>query len=178
MGFFKGATLFFLGMSCIFFMARAFEIVPIANNTIQYIKSIFLTANGNNTSDVWIILDGGSTWGITITNLSNHVILGTDGSGKLQMTTSGDVYNFISGYVLSWPTWATWTNGTNGAIWATWSQWITWVQWTTWVQWMQGIQWVQGIQWIRWVTWAIGATGSSTYLYISCLLYTSDAADE
>jgi len=57
MNFFKGATLFFLGMSCIFFAARAFEIVPVAQNTISYLQQIFLTASGDNHSDVGIILD-------------------------------------------------------------------------------------------------------------------------
>ena len=57
LGFLKGATLFFLGMSCVMFMARAFEIVPITNNTVQFIRSIFLTADGDNLSEVGIRLE-------------------------------------------------------------------------------------------------------------------------
>jgi len=48
-------------MSCVMFMARAFEIVPTSTNAVQYIKSIFLTASGDNQSATGIILDGGIT---------------------------------------------------------------------------------------------------------------------
>ena len=84
-------------MSCLLFVARAFEIVPIANNTVQYIKSIFLTSSGDNNSTVGIRLDGGSTGGITITNLTSAIVLGTDGSGKIVASTATGLYNFMSG---------------------------------------------------------------------------------
>ncbi len=122
LSFLKWATLFFFWMSCILFVARAFEIVPVATNTVQYIKSIFLTASGDYNSTVGIRLDGWSTGGITITNLANTIVLGADSDGKLTGATSGDIYNFISGYALSGPTWATgpaWTGSTPSGV--TWS---------------------------------------------------------
>jgi len=36
---------------------------------------------------------------MTIDSLPNIVVLGTNGSGKLLASTSGAVYNFISGFV-------------------------------------------------------------------------------
>jgi hypothetical protein len=49
-------------MSCIFFIARAFDVVPIAPNAIQYIQQIFLTNDGSNSplAITGIILDGTS----------------------------------------------------------------------------------------------------------------------
>jgi len=48
---------------------------------------------------------------VRINNVPNKIVLGTDSNGKIIGSTSGSVYNFISGFALSWPrgaTWATW----------------------------------------------------------------------
>lgn len=45
-------------MSCILFIANAFDIVPTAPNAVQYIGKIFLTLNGDNQSATGISLDG------------------------------------------------------------------------------------------------------------------------
>ena len=67
---------------------------------------------------------------IRINNLKNKVILGTDSNGTIIAATSGNVYNFISWFALSWP---------QGNTWATGAQWI---QWNTWAQWATGPAWV------------------------------------
>lgn len=134
MGFIKWATLFFLWMSCIFFVTRAFNITAIAPNAIQYIQQIFLTASGDNVSATGVILDGRASGGITIKNLTSAVILATDSNGKIIASSSGGVYNLISWYVVAWAT---------GDIWAT---------------------WIQGIQWNTWTQWNTGATGSTWFL--------------
>ena len=116
----KWATLFFLGVSCILFVTRAFNISPIATNSVQYISKIFLTTSWENTSATWIILDGTPGGGITIASLTSAVVLATDNYGKLLAAKSWSVYNFISGYVINWA---------NSITWATpfwnWSSWIT-----------------------------------------------------
>jgi len=81
-------------------VTRAFDIVPIAANTIQYIQKVFLTTSGDNQSAVGIALDGTPTGGITISNLSSKAVLGTDSDGKITEAASGDVYNLISGFAL------------------------------------------------------------------------------
>jgi hypothetical protein len=53
----KNLTVFFLGMSCILFAVQAFNITPDANNAIMFIKTIFLTSSGSNTSATGIILE-------------------------------------------------------------------------------------------------------------------------
>ncbi|MEI6673477.1 MAG: hypothetical protein WCL02_09685 [bacterium] len=62
-------------MSCILFIARAFDIVPVVPNAVQYISKVFLTNDGSNTSATGIILDGTTNGGVTITNLPNKIIL-------------------------------------------------------------------------------------------------------
>ncbi|MEI7918774.1 MAG: hypothetical protein WCH65_00750 [bacterium] len=47
-----------LGIFSIIFTTTAFNITPSVPNTIQYIKTIFLTLNGSNSSATGIILDG------------------------------------------------------------------------------------------------------------------------
>ena len=173
----KWATLFFFWMSCVMFMARAFEIVPSAPNVIQYIQQIFLTKNWDNKSDLGIILDWRSTGGITIMNLTSAIVLGTDSSGKIIRSTSGSIYNFISWFALSgpnwatgatWPQWATWAKwdtwaaGTNGIAWATWAVWATWHDWVDWVtgaNWVTGDTWPQWATWAKWNTWIAGTNG-------------------
>ena len=39
-------------------MARAFDITPTSTNALMYIRSIFLTTDGSNTSPTRITLDG------------------------------------------------------------------------------------------------------------------------
>lgn len=58
MGFIKWATLFFLGMSCVLFLTKAFDITPVANNFQAYFKKVILTPNGTNNSSTAISLDG------------------------------------------------------------------------------------------------------------------------
>ena len=143
MSFIKGATIFFLWMSCILFMANAFEIWVVAPNAFQYIQKIFLTNSGDNTSATGIILDGTTAGGITITNLTGIRVLGTDSNGKLIAQTSGIVYNLISWFVLSltWPAWVAWPT------WPAWSAWTAWATWPTWPAWTA---------WIAWIAWATG----------------------
>jgi hypothetical protein len=57
----KNLTIFFLGMSCVLFGVRAFTVTPIAPNAIMFIKTIFLTSSGSNTSATGIVLEGGVT---------------------------------------------------------------------------------------------------------------------
>ena len=142
----KWATLFFLWVLFMFFVAHAFEIVPIATNTIQYIKEIFLTASGDNQSPLGIRLDGSNEWGITITNLTSALVLGTDSNGKIIASTSGSIYGLISWFAIS---------GITGAQWATWAQGIQWVTWAA------GIN---GATWAQWATWASGGGGGSQML--------------
>ena len=59
MGFIKWATLFFLWVSCVLFITKAFDIEPITTNTLQYIQKVFLTIDGGNTpGSERISLDG------------------------------------------------------------------------------------------------------------------------
>ena len=74
----------------------AFEIVPIAPNAIQYIQQIFLTDDGSNDSITGLLLDGRTDGGITITNLTGKIVLGTNSDGKIIASTSEDIYNLIS----------------------------------------------------------------------------------
>lgn len=97
MNFFKGATMFFFGMSAVLLMTQAFDISVVVPNTIQYIQKIFLTADGSNTATTGIILDGTLSGGITITNLADKTVLGTDVNGKIISVSSGSVYDFIKG---------------------------------------------------------------------------------
>jgi hypothetical protein len=64
----------------------------------MFIKTIFLTSSGSNTSATGIVLEGGVTWGITITNLTSAVVLGTDQNGKIISSSAANVYNYISWY--------------------------------------------------------------------------------
>jgi len=184
---FKNMARFLLGLSWVFFVTMAFEIVPIAPNSINFLKTIFLTSNWSNTATTGIVLEwsGGNgwfKWSLTIDSLPNVVVLGTNASGKLIASTSGAIYNFISGFSLSWPTWATGINGTSVTSWwinggilylqyswvnGTWVwtlgqvQWATWAIGNTWSQWIQGIQWIQWMKWDTWVAWSAGINGSN-----------------
>lgn len=114
---FKNLTIFFLGMSCVLFVTNAFNIEPIAPNAVIFIKSIFLTQSGNNTSATGIVLEwsGGSAWikgNVTLDNLRNTSVLATDGSGKIVPGIALDIYNLISWYMVWWgdSLWKTWAN--------------------------------------------------------------------
>jgi len=131
MGFLKWATLFFLWMSCILLVTKAFEISPSTTNAIQYIKTIFLTNDGSNTSGTGIMLEW--SWGdgrfrnsVTVNNLANTIVIGTNASGKLISSTSGAVYNYISGYIssTSWY-WIAIADGTYTWIQYTWGHIVT-----------------------------------------------------
>jgi hypothetical protein len=36
---------------------------------------------------------------VRISNLTNKIVLGTDTNGNIKGSTSGEVYNYISGYI-------------------------------------------------------------------------------
>lgn len=57
MTFLKGATFFFLGMSLVMFMTKAFEITPSTINTSMFLRNIILTQDGSSSSTVWITFD-------------------------------------------------------------------------------------------------------------------------
>ena len=114
------------------FIARAFEITPVTNQVKSYFNKIIFTASGNNTSATGIVLDGTNgdayfrgmvgigddtpaypldvsgdvhfTNDLVLSALANVVVLGTDSNGRFIASTSGDVYDFISGFALSGPT--------------------------------------------------------------------------
>jgi len=96
---FKNLVIFMIGFSWIFFVTRAFNITPISTNAIMFMKSIFLTASGNNASVTGIILDGSTSWGITITSLTGKIVLWTDNSGKLIESSASGVASYISPYL-------------------------------------------------------------------------------
>ena len=59
MGFIKGATLFFLWVSCVLFVSQAsFQITPITANAVNFLQKIFLTPDGFNTLTPTVFLDG------------------------------------------------------------------------------------------------------------------------
>ncbi|MFA7298550.1 MAG: hypothetical protein WC010_02785 [Candidatus Absconditabacterales bacterium] len=58
MGFIKGATLFFLGVSCVLFITKAFDITPTVNQSLGYWKTMIFSTNGNNLGTSNIVLDG------------------------------------------------------------------------------------------------------------------------
>jgi len=164
MGFMKWATLFFLWMSAVLFVARAFDIGVIMPNAVQYIQKVFLTSDGSNSWTTGITLDGTTNGGITITNLPSKPVLGTDANGKLIASTSGDVYNYIHGLLSwsQWATWAQWLQWPQGNTWATWAQGIPWVwSWTAWATWPAGPQGNTWVQWLAWATWPAGPQGDT-----------------
>lgn len=157
---FKNIARFLLGLSWVFFVTTAFEIIPIAPNTINFLKTIFLTSNGSNTSATGIILEwsgghGRFQWSVTVESLSNVGIVGTNASGKFIASTSGTVYNLISWFALAW---ATWAQGPIWTTWVNWTPWATWAKWDTWTAWTNGIDWINGLTWAKWGTWSTGAT--------------------
>lgn len=54
----KGATLFFLGMSCVLFLTQAFDIVPSVGNRVQLIKEVLFTTDGSQGADTGAYIDG------------------------------------------------------------------------------------------------------------------------
>ena len=199
---FKNLVRFLLGVSGIFFVTTAFEIVPLAPNTVSFIKTMFLTSNGSNVSTMGIILEwlggyGWFQWSVTVDSLRNAVVVGTDGSGKLIASTSGNIYNFISWFALSgptgavgatwaagiqwlqwiqwiqWNTWANWLDGSNGVLWAVWWTWAKWNTWETWAKWDQWVPWIQWNTWATWVnginwnTWSTWADGREIEMWTS-----------
>lgn len=113
-GIFKNMVRFLLGLSFLIFATRAFEIMPIVPNTINYLKTIFLTTNGSNTATNGVILEwSGGNWrfkgSLTVDSLPNVGVLGTNASGTLTDSSASTIYNMISGYALSGPQWPAWT---------------------------------------------------------------------
>jgi len=58
MTFLKGATFFFLGMSLVMFMTKAFEIEPATRNAVQLIQKIIFTTDGDASSTQMVSIDG------------------------------------------------------------------------------------------------------------------------
>jgi len=113
-------------MSCILFIAKGFNIVPIAPNTIQYIWKIFLTSDGTNTTTTGISLDGAN---------GNGYFAGTITGTKICL--AGDICRTTR--PTSWwgsvgATWAQWVTWATGNTWGVWPSWATWAQWNTWVK--------------------------------------------
>ncbi len=156
MGFIKWATLFFLWMSAVLFVARAFDVGVIMPNAVQYIQKVFLTSDGSNGGTTGIMLDGTTNGWITITNLPSKPVLGTDANGKITGSSASVVYNLISSLISG--AWATWPAGPQWIQWIqgnTWPTGLQWVAWATWPAWPQGIQWIPWVwSWTAWATWA------------------------
>ncbi len=110
----KWATLFFLWVSCVLFVTKAFDITPSVPNAIQYIGQIFLTQSGYQSNTTTISLDGtNGNWSFAGT-LSGKLIKGTTWNLST-LCLSGDCKS-------TWPTggtvvaggesiWSTWVNG-------------------------------------------------------------------
>jgi len=86
MSFIKGATFFFLGMSVVMFMAKAFEVTPVATNAVMYIRDILITTDGSSSAGQRIALQWASGNGsfsgtVTATTLSGTNIRGTTITG-------------------------------------------------------------------------------------------------
>ena len=94
--FLKYSALFMLGISAVYFASAYTSINTALTNATQYIQNIILTTNGNQDGVTGIVLDGTTGGGISISNLMNALVLGTDGNGKIIKSTSGTLYNFIS----------------------------------------------------------------------------------
>lgn len=107
-------------MSCVLFATKAFNIEPIAPNAVLFIKSIFLTQSGNNSSSTGIVLEwsGGTVWikwNVTLDNLRSSSLLATDGSGKIVPGIALDIYNLISWYMVWWGD-SLWKTGANNIL--------------------------------------------------------------
>ena len=95
--FIKGATLFFLGMSCVLFATKAFNISPIATLSKAYFTTLIFNASGNNTGITGIILDGlsgnayfaGTITGTTICLSGNSCITTRPSGGGNSVWSTG-----------------------------------------------------------------------------------------
>ena len=103
MSFIKWATLFFLWMSCILFMAKAFEVVPAQKNTAMVIRDVLMTTDGSVGADTGIFFNGA--------NGDAYF------SGTITGTTICLVGDPVQACRTQWP-----TGGTAGgeSIWSTW----------------------------------------------------------
>jgi len=120
-GYIKWATLFFLGMSCVMFAARAFEIEPMVNNAIQWIGTIYLNQEGNSANPAKITLSGANGNGYFDGTVKATTIQGTTVSGtNIKGTTITGTKICLVGdtCITQWP-----TGGTAGgeSIWSTWT---------------------------------------------------------
>ena len=97
LGMIKYLLVAFLGISGIFLITQAFDITTSLSNAVQYVRQIILTVDGSSNSPAKIILDGTTGGGITLTDLTGKVVLGTDTTGMIIASSSGDVFNYISG---------------------------------------------------------------------------------
>ncbi len=103
MTFIKWATFFFLGMSCVLFMTKAFEIEPATRNAVQLIQKIIFTTDGDASSTQMISIDG--SWG-------NASFAGTVSADTL----SGNTVCIGSDCQTSWP-----TSVGGDSVWSTWA---------------------------------------------------------
>lgn len=100
----KWATFFFLGMSCVLFMTKAFEIEPATRNAVQLIQKIIFTTDGDASSTQMVSIDG--SWG----NASFAGSVSAD-------TLSGNTICIGSDCQTSWPT----STSGGDSVWSTWA---------------------------------------------------------
>jgi len=96
---FKYLTMFFLGASCVILATQAFNINSSLTNAVQFIRQIVLTNDGSNLSTTGIILDGTIGGGITITNLPNEIVLGTNPNGEIIGSSASSIASYLSSYI-------------------------------------------------------------------------------
>jgi len=130
--FIKWATLFFLGTSCVLFVARAFDITPSVPNAVQYIQKVFLTTSGGNIPGTErIILDGTNgngtfVWSVTANTVNGTTVNGTTISGtNIKGTTITGTKICLVGdpttpCITQWPAGGTVVAG-GESIWSTWA---------------------------------------------------------
>lgn len=96
-GVLKWLLIFFLGMSCMFFVTEAFNVVPVTRNIVQYIQSIFLTQDGYSTSPQTIALNGidGSSYFEGDMTVDGHATFGSASIWKNSLYTN---YNWLFGF--------------------------------------------------------------------------------
>lgn len=125
-GYIKWATLFFLGMSCVLFAARAFEIEPIVNNAIQYIGTIYLNQEGNSANPAKITLSGANGNGyfdgtVKATTVNGITLSGTNIKGTIITGSTICLANDNTSATKCITNWPTVSAGGGASLWSTWT---------------------------------------------------------